>query len=154
MIYKGFDWITFINFLLSLFLSWLPIETHCILNKIDLMPQDHVDKVVDSFEGWQVFTMSAQEDMFIDRFKDAVFETCKFIRVFLKPQGQEADLIEPLVIKESSTVGMVCDYLHRDFREKFRYARVWGPSGKFPGQKVGIGHVLKDEDLLSIVVRK
>ena len=90
----------------------------------------------------------------IEQFKQEIFDICQFIRIFLKPQGQDADLIEPLVIKEDSTVGMVCDYLHRDFREKFRYARVWGPSAKFPGQRVSIGHVLKDEDILSIVVRK
>ncbi len=130
------------------------VDAILILNKIDLFPQDMLDKIIESLEGWNVFPMSAQENLYIDRFKEAIFETCNFIRVFLKPQGQDADLVEPLVIKESSTVGIVCDYLHRDFREKFRYAKVWGPSGKFPGQKVGIGHVLKDEDLLSVVVRR
>jgi small GTP-binding protein len=130
------------------------VDAIVVLNKIDLLPEDMVDGIVDKLEGWNVFTMSAQENLYVDRFKDAIFETCRFIRVFLKPQGQDADLVEPLVIKESSTVGMVCDYLHRDFRERFRYARVWGPSAKFPGQKVGIGHVLSDEDLLSVVVRR
>jgi len=130
------------------------VDAIVVLNKIDLLPQENVDGIVAKLEGWNVFTMSAQENLHIDLFKEAVFETCKFIRIFMKPQGQEADLVEPLVIKESSTVGMVCDYLHRDFREKFRYARIWGPSAKFPGQKVGIGHVLKDEDLISIVVRR
>ena len=71
-----------------------------------------------------------------------------------KPQGQEADMVEPMVIKEDSTVGMVCDYLHRDFRERFRYGKVWGPSAKFPGQNVGISHILKDEDVLSIIIKK
>jgi len=130
------------------------VDAIVVLNKIDLLPQEMVDKIVKSLGNWNIFTMSAQEDLFIDSFKEAVFETCRFIRVYLKPQGRDADLVEPLVIKEASTVGMVCDYLHRDFRERFRYAKVWGPSGKFPGQKVGIGHVLKDEDLLSVVVKR
>lgn len=130
------------------------VDAMVVLNKIDLFPQEMVDDIVRSLEGWNIFTMSAQENLYIDRFKEAIFETCRFIRVYLKPQGREADLVEPLVIKEDSTVGLVCDYLHRDFRERFRYAKVWGPSAKFPGQKVGIAHIMKDEDLLSIVLRR
>jgi len=48
---------------------------------------------------------------------------------------------------------MVCNSLHRDFVERFRYARVWGKSAKFDGQQVGLNHVLEDGDVLSIVVR-
>ncbi len=76
------------------------------------------------------------------------------MQVFLKPRGEEADLEEPLIVKADSDVGMVCDILHRDFRRLFRYAQVWGPSGKFPGQTVGLDHVLKDGDILSIVTRR
>ncbi|MCK5037921.1 MAG: GTP-binding protein [Thermoplasmata archaeon] len=130
------------------------VDAMVVLNKIDLLPKEEVDKVIEKLEGWNVFSMSAEKDIMIEQFKDEVFDICQFMRIFLKPQGREADLIEPLVVKEDSTVGMVCDYLHRDFRENFRYARVWGPSAKFPGQRVSIGHILKDEDLVSIVVRR
>jgi len=49
---------------------------------------------------------------------------------------------------------MVCDAIHRDWRKRFRYANVWGPSAQFPGQKVGLDHPLKDADVLTIVLRK
>ncbi len=130
------------------------VDAIVVLNKIDLLPKEEVDKVIEALDGWNVFSMSAEKDIMIEQFKQEIFDICQFVRIFLKPQGQDADLIEPLVIKEDSTVGVVCDSLHRDFREKFRYARVWGPSAKFPGQRVSIGHVLKDEDVLSIVVKK
>ena len=61
---------------------------------------------------------------------------------------------EPMVIKGGSTVGTVCDTLHRDFRRKFRYAQVWGKSAKFPGQTVGLDHVMEDGDILTIVIKK
>jgi ribosome-interacting GTPase 1 len=64
------------------------------------------------------------------------------------------DRSEPLVVKDGSTVGMVCDAIHRDFREKFRYANVWGTSARFPGQTVGINHMLRDEDVITIVVQR
>jgi len=48
----------------------------------------------------------------------------------------------------------VCAKLHRDFVRKFRYARVKGPSAKFDWQRVGLDHLLKDEDLLTVIIRK
>jgi len=59
-----------------------------------------------------------------------------------------------LIVKDTSTVRDVCVKLHRDFVRKFRYARVRGPSAKFDWQRVGLEHVLKDGDVLSIIIRK
>ena len=44
------------------------------------------------------------------------------------------------------TVEDVCRRIHRRFKDEFRYANVTGPSAKFPGQKVGLSHVLEDSD--------
>jgi len=74
------------------------------------------------------------------------------MRVYLKPVGEEADLNEPLIVRKDSTVEDVCNKLHREFVQKFRYARIWGKSVKHPGQRVGLTHKLIDGDLLSIVV--
>jgi len=76
------------------------------------------------------------------------------MRVYMKPQGKEADLREPLIVREGSTVGEVCDAIHRDFRRKFRYGNLWGASASFPGQKVGLSHTLRDGDVITIVVRR
>ncbi|PIX43590.1 GTP-binding protein, partial [archaeon CG_4_8_14_3_um_filter_38_5] len=42
--------------------------------------------------------------------------------------------------------------IHKDFVKNFRYAQVWGKSARFPGQKLGINHELKDEDIVTIVI--
>jgi len=44
----------------------------------------------------------------------------------------------------------VCSKLHKDFVAKFRFARVWGKSTKFPGQRLMLGHKLEDGDILEI----
>ena len=105
-------------------------------------------------EGWPVLEVSAKTGEGIDQMKDFIFDNLHFMSIYLKPQGKEADLIEPLIVKDTSTVRDVCTKLHRDFVRKFRYARVKGPSAKFDWQRVGLDHVLKDDDLLTVITRK
>ena len=104
--------------------------------------------------GWPVAPIAAKKGLGMEKLKDVIYDELKFIRVYLKPQGGEADMEEPLVIKSGSDVGSVCDYLHRDFRGKFRYAVVSGPSAKFDNQLVGIEHPLKDGDILTLILRR
>ena len=86
--------------------------------------------------------------------KDFIFDNLHFMSIYLKPQGQDADMIEPLIVKDTSTVRDVCVKLHRDFVRKFRYARVKGPSAKFDWQRVGLDHHLNDGDVLTVILRK
>ena len=39
---------------------------------------------------------------------------------------------------------------NRGFRENFKYALVWGPPAKHPGQRVGISHRLRDGDVFFV----
>ena len=90
----------------------------------------------------------------LEELKQALYETIDMIRVYLKPQGQEADMEIPLIVKRGNTIGDVCEQIHRDFRNQFRYAMVWGKSAKFPGQTVGMDHVIEDEDVVTIIVKR
>jgi ribosome-interacting GTPase 1 len=125
-----------------------------VLNKIDLVTSEYLRSVEDRLKGWRIVPISAMNGVGLAPLKEAIYDSLRFMRVFLKPQGKEADLREPLIVREGSTVGEVCDSIHRDFRRRFRYANVWGSSAVFPGQKVGIAHGLRDGDVLTIVARK
>jgi len=132
------------------------IQAMVALNKVDLQDLEFTKNSIKMFNdrGWPVVPIAAKKGLGLDALKDKIYEELRFIRVFLKPQGGEADMEEPLVIKSGSDVGMVCDYLHREFRDKFRYAIVSGPSAKFDNQIVGIEHQLKDTDILTLVLRR
>jgi len=126
-----------------------------ILNKIDLATEKDLERARAVLpEGWPVLEVSAKTGEGIEHMKDFIFDNLHFMSIYLKPQGQEADLVEPLIVKDTSTVRDVCAKLHRDFVRKFRYARVKGPSAKFDWQRVGLDHLLKDEDLLTVIIRK
>ena len=125
-----------------------------VMNKIDLVGRDYLREVEKRLGAWRVVPISAEKKEGLDRLKEEMYRSLKFIRIYLKPHGKEADLKEPLIVKQASTVGMVCDALHKDFRGKFRFANVWGKSATHPGQRVGLEHVLIDEDILTIVGRR
>jgi len=123
-----------------------------VINKIDMEYEgvrDEIEKTI----GREFVPISVEGDTGLEELMDLIYQKLGFIRVYLKPQRGKADMDEPLVILDGSSVRTVCEHLHRDFVKLFRYAKVWGKSAKFPGQSVGLDHVLLDEDILTIVVR-
>ncbi|MDD1770442.1 MAG: GTP-binding protein [Methanomassiliicoccales archaeon] len=125
------------------------------VNKIDLVKdKGYMLGLKRKFKGYDVAFVSAGTGQGIDTLREVVYKNLDLIRVYLKPQGQEADLDEPLVVRRGATVGNVAETLHRSMRNVFRYAVVWGRSAKFPGQTVGLDHVLLDGDVLSIIKKR
>ncbi len=125
-----------------------------VVNKIDLIDQAHMEQVKAKLKDWNPIYVAASKGVNLDGLKEAIYKKLDFIHVFLKPQGQDADMKEPVVIMNGSTVGDLCDRIHRSFRKNFRYATVWGKSAKFPGQTVGADHVMRDGDIVTVVVKR
>jgi hypothetical protein len=125
------------------------------VNKIDIASEQEISSAEKSLpQDWPIMRISAFKGTGLDELKDFIYDNLGFMSIYLKPQGQEADMEEPLIVKDDSTVRNVCNNLHRDFVRKFRFARVKGPSAKFDWQRVGLRHLLKDGDILSIIVKR
>jgi uncharacterized protein len=118
------------------------------VNKIDLA-DDEALKAAKKFYKEGVF-ISAEKKTGIEEVKEAIFQKLSLMRIYLKEVGKDADMDIPLIIKENATIADVCDKLHRDFIKRFRFAKVWGKSAKFPAQRFNSTHVLKDGDILQI----
>ena len=123
------------------------------INKFDLKYAGVEDKINENINR-DFLPVSCATTEGLEELKAVIYERLGFIRVYLKPKGAKADLEEPLVILDGSTVRAVCEHLHRDFVNLFRYALVWGKSAKFPGQSVGLEHELRDSDILSIITKR
>ena len=130
------------------------IKAVMAINKVDLAKPGQLEAVMEMHKQYRCVPISAATGYGVDDLKQALYDTIDMIRIFLKPQGQEADLDIPLIVKRGNTVGDVCELIHRDFRNNFRYAMIWGKSAKFPGQTVGMDHVVADEDIVCIIVKR
>ena len=127
-----------------------------VINKTDLIPPDILRNTIHKLreKKWDVCAISAKNKANLERLKEQIFLHLRLIRIYLKPVGKKPDYTQPMILKEGQTVADACRQIHRDFHRNFRYASVWGPSAKHSGQKVGPEHVLKDEDILTIIVTK
>ncbi len=131
------------------------IKAVMAINKVDLAKEGQLETVLKMHNRqYRCVPISAATGYGIDNLKQALYDTIDMIRIFLKPQGQEADLDIPLIVKRGNTIGDVCELIHKDFRNNFRYAMIWGKSAKFPGQTVGMDHVVADEDIVCIIVKR
>lgn len=130
------------------------IKAVMAINKVDLAKPGQLEAVQQMHSMFKSVGVSAATGYAMDDLKQEIYDQIGMIRIYLKPQGQEADMKEPMIIKDGNTVGDVAELIHRDFRNAFRYAMVWGKSAKFPGQTVGMDHVLRDEDILCIIVKR
>ncbi len=79
---------------------------------------------------------------------------CNHANIYGKSRkGIEPDFNEALIVRNKSTIEEVCDQVHRTLKETFKYALVWGASARHVPQRVGLSHIVADEDVVSIVAK-
>ena len=124
-----------------------------ILKKIDLVDDKFLNTVSKKLKT-DFLPVSADSEINVAKLRDIIYDKLEFIRIYMRPKGGKTDFKEPLVIRKGNSVLDVCNKLHRNMKKDFRFGLVWGKSVKFGGQRVGIGHILLDEDVLTIIKRK
>ena len=129
------------------------------VNKADLIEGDYAETVREELRSHGIdpddaIFLSAEEGKGLDALKEAIWEKLGLIRVYMDKPGRGPDFEEPLVLTEGATVGEACEKLGGDLEERFRFARVTGPSAKHDEQQVGRDHVLADEDVLRVVTSR
>ncbi len=119
-----------------------------VFNKVDLVGERELAAITKKYAP-DIF-VSAQKKQHIDELRELIFTRLDLMQVFLKEPGKEADLEVPLIMPSGGTLRELCEKLHKDFVAKFKFARVWGKSAKFDGQKLMLAHRLKDRDVVEI----
>ncbi len=107
------------------------------------------DRITAEFPDLEAVRVSILDDAALEAFREAVWRLTGLIRVRLRTNGVTED--EPLALEPGATVTEVADSVHHELGATFAGARVWGPSARFEGQRVGREHLVEDGDVVEIV---
>ncbi|WP_121741144.1 OBG GTPase family GTP-binding protein [Natronorubrum halophilum] len=137
--------------------EYIPSIT-CV-NKVDLIDPDYKETVDEQLrerdlDPEDVTFISAEKEKGLDVLKDRIWENLGLIRVYMEKPGRGIDWEEPLVVERGTTVDEAIEKLGGEMQERFRFARVTGPSATHDQQQVGKDHVLEDEDVLKLILRR
>jgi small GTP-binding protein len=92
-----------------------------------------------------VVAVSVLDDASLDALREAVWRLTGLVRIHLRDGG------DPLALRPPVTVLDVADAIHHELAAGCRGARIWGPSARFEGQRVGPAHPLADGDAVEII---
>jgi len=88
----------------------------------------------------------------LEELKNKLFQSFNKIRVFTKEPGKEKTK-RPIILNPKATVKEVAEKILKGFSSKVKETKIWGPSSKFSGQKVGLKHELMDLDVIEFKTR-
>ena len=88
----------------------------------------------------------------LNELKEKIFQSFDKIRVFTKESGKNKPK-KPIIMKPDSSVFDVAEKILHGFSQNVKETKIWGPSSKFAGQKVGLKHKLKDLDVVEFKTR-
>jgi small GTP-binding protein len=127
------------------------IEKPAILaaTRADEAEAEAVGRLAATFPDLDVVPVSVLDEASLEAFRAAVWALTGLLRVRLRKDGSVDP--EPLALDPGSTVADVADWVHHDLGASFTGARVWGPSARFDGQRVGREHEVQDGDVVEIV---
>lgn len=118
-------------------------------SKLDMEgSRKNLEALKQRFPAYPVIGLSNETGEGHEELKQELWRCSRLIRVF--PKDEES----PVVLEKESTVRDFVRSIHTSMVERFKSARVTGPSSKFPNQQVGINHELEDTDRVEVIVRK
>lgn len=104
------------------------------------------DQLKEKFPLHRVIRVSILTGEGLCELKDELWNVANLIRVISKGQKN------PMILHKGATVKEFAEHVHRDLVQRFRFARVTGPSARFDNQQVGFDHVLMDNDSVELVI--
>lgn len=117
--------------------------------RADEAPPNALTTLVDAFPDLRLVPVSILDEGSLDAFREAVWTLTGLIRVRLRVNGIVDG--DPLALERGSTVADVADAIHHDLGARLAGARVWGPSARFDGQRVGRDHEVVDGDVVEVL---
>lgn len=125
------------------------IPSLAVVNKIDLVKPEFLKNI-----PYEYIPVSAEKKLGVEKLKQALYDKLALIRVYTRSRHENVDKDEPLIVRSGATIIQACEKIHRQLKSEFKAAKIWGPSAKHPGQRVGGDHVLLDGDTFMVEKRR
>ncbi|MCS7097942.1 MAG: 50S ribosome-binding GTPase [Candidatus Methanomethyliaceae archaeon] len=121
-----------------------------LINKIDLNPN-----AVEEFKkaiGKEAIGVSTATGEGLSKIGESLFKILGIVRVYTKePNGEIAK--KPIIVPMGTKVIEIAKIVHSHLYKNFKYAKVWGKSVNYDGERVGEDHVLMDGDVVEIRIK-
>lgn len=125
--------------------------TLVVANKVDI-GYAALEGLAEATKPLEVFPLSALETPKLAySLGEKLFTLLGITRVYTKEPGREPSRI-PIVARRGLTVADLAKEIHSDFYKRFKYAKIWGTSANFPGERVGSDRKLEDGDVIELHV--
>mmetsp|Transcript_33083 Transcript_33083/g.72870 ORF Transcript_33083/g.72870 Transcript_33083/m.72870 type:complete len:412 (+) Transcript_33083:179-1414(+) len=124
-----------------------------VYNKIDTLSIEEVDSLARLPDA---VVISIHTDLNIDFMLQKMWDYMGLIRIYTKRRGQAPDLQGPVVLSDQRhglDMEAAVKSISSEMLPIFNFAFVWGRSTKFNPQRVGLHHLLEDEDVVQVVVK-
>jgi len=120
-----------------------------IFNKADFLSEEEKRRIGATLRSkkYNFVFASSETGEGLEEIKNKLFQSFDKIRVYTKEPGKEKSH-KPIILEKNSTLGHVAEKILKGFSKKVKETKIWGPSSKFPGQKVGLKHALQDLDVV------
>ncbi len=127
----------------------LNIRQIIIFNKSDLLSDEQKRKIMANLQSkkYNFILISAKTLAGFDLLKERIFQSFGKIRVYTKEPGKEHSR-KPVILERGAITQDLAEKILHGFSKKIKETKIWGPSSKFSGQKVGLKHQLKDLDIV------
>ena len=125
-----------------------------VFNKIDIYDENTKRKIKENLRSkkYNFCIVSTLTDEGLEDLKEKIFKSFDVIRVYTRNSTKKKRLDDmPVILPPNSTLQDVAEKILHGYSKKVKYAIITGPSCKFPNQKIGLKHVVKDKDIVEFV---
>jgi small GTP-binding protein len=125
-----------------------------VFNKVDKLKENEKRKLIATLKSkkYNFILISTKTKENIEELKNKIFQSFDKIRVYTK-EPHKVKSPKPIIMKQNSTVYDIAEKILKGFSKNVKETKIWGPSSKFSGQKVGLKHKLKDLDVVEFKCR-
>ncbi len=137
--------------------------TLCLTGCDDAAGAARIGEFREAYPDWPCAVCSSATGKGLDEVRGLFWDAAGLIRVWprdgkspRRAAGGAAGgsrSARPFVLDAGADVLCLARSIHKDFTERLRGARVWGPSARFDAQAVGPGHRLADGDEVELLLR-